>query len=459
MKKFIAIIILNFAFSASLYAKSSLPDCQGEDFKKWTNCFGTWTKVLTPEDKKGMGIPDTHEMKRIYTGEFGAREGLRTGQGVSKLYIKLDGSFKKMNSYVGSFLDDLPHGFGSWIYHMGNGDYQKIHQWYKGKVVGTWVMMTFPPEPHHTYIGEFITKDGFTTRHGKGMYILNNGSKLINIWTNSKISGDISDKDLNDFEEKVLIYKANVEANQECQGGGNYKKCVNEKFKKILKEANELRLKEIEKFKNDENLMTVLFKNQKNEIRECAKLSALGACVETIAYDKRKYEKSISTYGNIDIDYFTGTYKNSKPKLYFDNRSGKMGECATTPYAGVCTSFKPYNQSNHTINTLYYNPKAGAMQRCRMEVLGNCRIFDNVVGIPTQDQLFYNPKTKSMAPCMISNHRGKCQSFGIAPVVPQSYQKPKYKNPYYFSSPTSSSGLINQGLSMIGGGCTLGISC
>ena len=77
----------------------------------------------------------------------------------------------------------------------------------------------------------------------------------------------------------------------------------------------------------------------------------------------------------------------------------------------------------------------------------------------TQIQLFYNPKTKSMAPCMISNHRGKCQSFGIAPVVPQSYQKPKYKNPYYFSSPTSSSGLINQGLSMIGGGCTLGISC
>ena len=40
MKKLITILFLVFGFSSIAYAESSLPKCQGDDYKQWTNCYG-----------------------------------------------------------------------------------------------------------------------------------------------------------------------------------------------------------------------------------------------------------------------------------------------------------------------------------------------------------------------------------------------------------------------------------
>jgi hypothetical protein len=81
--------------------------------------------------------------------------------------------------------------------------------------------------------------------------------------------------------------------------------------------------------------------------------------------------------------------------------------------------------------------------------------------------------TNNLLGCLaaISNTRssvvGQCLAFGISPSINRSALKNEYRgfqsqsktNPYYFKVPETSSDLIEQGLNMLGGGCTLGLNC
>jgi hypothetical protein len=66
MKKYFFYIIIILMFYNSAQA---LPDCKGDNYKQWTNCFGTYT----------------NESGRVYTGEFGDLPGIRHGEGKSIL--------------------------------------------------------------------------------------------------------------------------------------------------------------------------------------------------------------------------------------------------------------------------------------------------------------------------------------------------------------------------------------
>ena len=93
MNKIYIIIFLALLINSVANAK---PKCIGDDYTKWTNCFGEYT------NSKG----------RIYEGEFGAKAGVRDGYGSSK---SSEGNF-----FVGEFRDDKPVK-GKIIY--SNGDY------------------------------------------------------------------------------------------------------------------------------------------------------------------------------------------------------------------------------------------------------------------------------------------------------------------------------------------------
>ena len=66
MKKYFIYILIILISSNSAQAFTS---CKGDNYKKWTNCFGTYT----------------NESGRVYTGEFGDLPGIRHGQGKSIL--------------------------------------------------------------------------------------------------------------------------------------------------------------------------------------------------------------------------------------------------------------------------------------------------------------------------------------------------------------------------------------
>lgn len=155
-------------------------------------------------------------------------------------------------------------------------------------------------------------------------------------------------------------------------------------------------------------------------------------------------------------------YSNSKPVLFYDNLSGAMRECIGTVIAGTCSNYAPYNQSSYDSQTLFYNSKNGRMQKCLLEVMGKCQNFAPQPVISSSDQLFYNPRTKSMSTCLNSNNQGKCLSFGIAPSQKQdtgSYRVDQKSNPYYKTAPRTPEGMINLGMDMLKGNCTLGLNC
>ena len=96
MKKLITILFLVlFGLSSTAYAESSLPKCQGDDYKQWTNCYG---EIKFPRNEyKGEWKDGTYEGKGTLTEAWG---------GV----------------YTGDFKNNLAHGFGrqeekdgSWI--------------------------------------------------------------------------------------------------------------------------------------------------------------------------------------------------------------------------------------------------------------------------------------------------------------------------------------------------------
>ena len=160
-------------------------------------------------------------------------------------------------------------------------------------------------------------------------------------------------------------------------------------------------------------------------------------------------------------------YSNRETILFYDNATKSMRECAGDVIAGTCTNYAPYKTSSYNNDSLFYNPATGAMQKCLSQVFGKCHNFAPQTFTRSIDQLYYNPRTKSMSTCLNANRQGKCLAFGISPSINRSALKNEYRgfqsqsktNPYYFQVPETASDLIEQGLNMLGGGCTLGLNC
>ena len=135
MKKILWIFVLCLLFNVNAY---SLPKCDGEDSKKWTNCEG----VFNYPDKK-------------YSGEW--KDGKREGRGIS---ILNDGT-----KYVGEWKNDKPNGQGSTTSTYNYFSIKFVGQWKDGKPNGQGTLKCLPVGRKKTgewdaktYTGEW--KDG-----------------------------------------------------------------------------------------------------------------------------------------------------------------------------------------------------------------------------------------------------------------------------------------------------------
>ena len=89
---------------------NALPKCEGDDYKQWTNCFGSYTS----------------EDGRKYTGEFGNEPGKREGYGTS---------ITSKGKLVGKFKDNKPNGIGT--LSLSDGD-RRVYfsEWNNGHMDG-----------------------------------------------------------------------------------------------------------------------------------------------------------------------------------------------------------------------------------------------------------------------------------------------------------------------------------
>ena len=116
MKKLITILFLVlFGLSSTTYAESSLPKCQGDDYKQWTNCYA---EIIFPRNEyKGEWKDGKFEGKGtlteawggVYTGDF--KNNLAHGFGRQE---EKDGSW-----WEGEFKNDLLHGKGIFVNYDG----------------------------------------------------------------------------------------------------------------------------------------------------------------------------------------------------------------------------------------------------------------------------------------------------------------------------------------------------
>ena len=155
-----ALIFIGVLFcTGNAFGQSNLPPCQGSDFSKWTNCFGTRT------DPSGAK----------YIGEF--KNGRPEGQGTE--------SYVDGDKYVGEWRDGNYNGNGTYTHAYG-----------------------------HTYVGEFKyrRRSGFGTLYGSdGMVLyarnINEGSRvttLTNQQSNSSTESELSKLRLEAEESKRI---------------------------------------------------------------------------------------------------------------------------------------------------------------------------------------------------------------------------------------------------------------
>ena len=189
------ILIISLIFSGSAFAESSLPPCEGEEYKQWVNCYGSYQKKSESNGKTFV---------RNYSGEFGNFPGKRAGKGKSqisqngKLAYEYNGFFENDMShgqgtityadgskYVGEFKDSYEHGQGTYT----NADGSKYVGEYKnGKRhgQGTWTGGPRSKWAGDKYVGEF--KD--SKYHGQGTFTYNkSGDKYVGQFENNKRNG------------------------------------------------------------------------------------------------------------------------------------------------------------------------------------------------------------------------------------------------------------------------------
>jgi len=89
-------------------AYSKLPLCKGSDYKSYNNCYGSY-------------IYRTEESVHTYTGEFGNTNGIKEGQGETKIYNNNNGL---VFHDFGEYKNDYLNGVGTRIfYDNSNGGY------------------------------------------------------------------------------------------------------------------------------------------------------------------------------------------------------------------------------------------------------------------------------------------------------------------------------------------------
>ena len=160
------------------------------------------------------------------------------------------------------------------------------------------------------------------------------------------------------------------------------------------------------------------------------------------------------------------SYNESKQVLYYDRKSGGMKECAYNPGAsGKCTSFKPFDINAYNSETLFYNSNTKAMQPCNGSVTlqGKCTAYGVYrQGLASVNQLFYNPSKGTMTTCSLVDQVGRCSSFDPVPRVGSTggqYNTDSPSNPYSKKVIDTNEGLMQTGMDMLSGNCTLGLNC
>ncbi len=104
---------------------NALPKCEGDDYKQWANCFGTYTSERGTE----------------YTGEFGNISGEKHGYGTA---ITSQG-----HKIVGEFKNDKPEGIVTFS-HPSGAIYHGEWKDHRPNGLGTF---SFPDKS--IYVGEF----------------------------------------------------------------------------------------------------------------------------------------------------------------------------------------------------------------------------------------------------------------------------------------------------------------
>ena len=110
MVRFISLLIASFILFTNANSNSDLPDCKGNNYSNWTNCYGEFTASF---DEK---------LNYTYKGEFGSVPGKWEGLG---LYFFTTKEGKEVSRYEGQVSNGREFGFG--IYTESNG-FKQISQ-------------------------------------------------------------------------------------------------------------------------------------------------------------------------------------------------------------------------------------------------------------------------------------------------------------------------------------------
>ena len=199
MKKLITILFLVlFGLSSTTYAESSLPKCQGDDYKQWTNCYA---EIIFPRNEyKGEWKDGKFEGKGtlteawggVYTGDF--KNNLAHGFGRQE---EKDGSW-----WEGEFKNDLLHGKGIFVNYDGatfEGNFfegflhgQGIYTKLDGtKATGNFVKDYLNGQGKWEYANGDIYVGSFKddNREGKGEQTYKNGNKYVGSWVKDLKNG------------------------------------------------------------------------------------------------------------------------------------------------------------------------------------------------------------------------------------------------------------------------------
>jgi hypothetical protein len=204
------IILIIFLISSQIVlAQSTLPKCQGSDYKKYNKCFG---KAI--------------EQNGNYIGEF--KNGKYHGQGTY--------TSKRNNKFVGEFRDGK-RGLGTYTFgedkvlinnykygsYYGKGSFREKERIYVGEIVLKEKNEDIEIIPHgqgtHTFdsgpykgdkhVGNY--KDGI--KHGQGTYTFKNGDKYVGEFKDGKFHGQGTytfkngNKQVGEFKDGVFLIK------------------------------------------------------------------------------------------------------------------------------------------------------------------------------------------------------------------------------------------------------------
>lgn len=359
-------------------------------------------------------------------------------------YIYSNGS-----KYVGEFKNSMPNGKGRLISEVGT----IFANWVDNTPTGT---VIFTAKRGDEYVGEM--KNGL--QHGFGTYKYPNGDKYTGDWKMGEMDGK-GEYFFSDGGKYIGDWKNGIQNGVGIQIWANGDSYSGE-IKNNQSHGYGVKTDKIASCEGN-------FINNKMNGEFLCIFHNTGKAVISEVSNGKIINQYLVTRNNKEIDYIKNPNANYKPRLYYNNLTGGMNECAHDPgISGKCVSFKPFNKNSYDKDTLFYNPKTGAMQTCfgNVSITGKCLAYGNFnhsKAVKDKGQLYYNPKSKKMTTCKFVDLKGICKHYDL---VPNSWAKndggfrmTDQNNPYYKRVPQSSQDLIDLGMRMINGGCTFGINC